>query len=1327
MRPVDLPPDDDPPPVLLLPALPRHYHAAQWLAQDWVQHGETQLRGFQLFAVEQRHSLMPVIVVLTGDKADCITVERFELQRAATFNSDERAAVWNKTKAVLKHAGTRVNQTPQGHVPLTALPSLPPSLSLVQLPPVPLPFRPSSSTDSDPPLDAADYRHHEPLLIQNINLRRLGLGGRAGFRLPPSASSASSSKHAPVASGATPAQQLHFLQAYQLPVPPPSTSPPSSAPTSLALSLAARPPAPRDFTRTVLALGRTVQHALALFGLGPVKAYLASSVVRVVQARRRDGPRVGPGGEQAPHGDGDDRDGMLDRDAIERALLEALLNESAAAGAGSSTSASGSSARVVPLPSPGVELVLEDWAEALGLAVPPTSTSSAPDAPALAAAGVGAGPMLLEGDGLLCDTTVAALSVFRLAYAERFVASADPRAAGGGGGPSGVGEAAGASRLLDDDGSLLPPALLAALLSLVVATRGKMVVLGGITGTGAGEGGSAAAAGAAGGTGSRSGPLRRRHGTEERRERDEEKVPKDPLAKRERFLRCVEAFQRSHPSAFQHVAASSTCPPVLTPSFLAALSTLYASRHSPATSLHSHGHAHSHLPHLPTSRVRGALSSALGSVLHPDRDRDSPSTAPSDADTPSHSEHERAPHRHPQQQQQGRRRSALPHPLTALHLPFGSRTRGGRGEHAETLDLEGFVRAYVLGDDEGEANDGGGRGARARVRRRRRRARGAGRAGASVRGLWDPEEDDDRARDEEHGGGVERSGEKRRDEEAVEAATDADSVYTARTGGTAQQQQQPAPSSAPASSSAPPTHGSTPASSSSTSTGPVKFGRGVLRGVKEVAGRAGRKLGDELGLGVAEAAGESSDGRKTPRDEMDEKEREGLGPPLVVVSRTQSPRGSTTSGATHRALPSLQTDVAPSSASARASPVSAGGTSSPGGAAQGRSQLSLGLSVPGERRSPRGGAPPMRRAVSETHPRKGSLLLGREGEGEGEREERVEGRVELEESLLFGAEEGGSATDDEGPEGLAPSARARDDDSATDDDGDGDEAVCRRPSGLVRAPRLLTRRHSFNLVDDAPEPVVWLSRRTLEVDVNLRATAWAFKVKQKKLEDMVAAMEAIQRAYDQALSSLAGPLAHKTAQLDALSATAAQLTKRLEAYSASSSPLSLLSTGTSRLQYAQAVLDDKLRDVVDFDRALDDKVRAGDGTLEVAVRELERDMGVMRKVLGVLESGSAWVWSKSLAMSARLASLVPPKIASASAIGAPATAARNANIVSFYSALPKGAAAKKPVGLSPFSRYKARYFDGENASGAPFLHAIGVLFLVGYTIDYNMHLKHHKK
>ncbi|GAA5872758.1 hypothetical protein JCM8547_006334 [Rhodosporidiobolus lusitaniae] len=93
----------------------------------------------------------------------------------------------------------------------------------------------------------------------------------------------------------------------------------------------------------------------------------------------------------------------------------------------------------------------------------------------------------------------------------------------------------------------------------------------------------------------------------------------------------------------------------------------------------------------------------------------------------------------------------------------------------------------------------------------------------------------------------------------------------------------------------------------------------------------------------------------------------------------------------------------------------------------------------------------------------------------------------------------------------------------------------------------------------------------------------------------------------------------------------------------------------------------------------------------------------------------------------RLATLVPPKIASPSAIGAPQSAARMQRVVGFYSALPKGAAPAKKVGVSPFAQYKARYFDGPNASAAPFLHAIVGLFLVGYTIDYNMHLKHHKK
>ncbi|GAB1527700.1 ATP synthase f chain, mitochondrial precursor [Rhizoctonia solani] len=60
------------------------------------------------------------------------------------------------------------------------------------------------------------------------------------------------------------------------------------------------------------------------------------------------------------------------------------------------------------------------------------------------------------------------------------------------------------------------------------------------------------------------------------------------------------------------------------------------------------------------------------------------------------------------------------------------------------------------------------------------------------------------------------------------------------------------------------------------------------------------------------------------------------------------------------------------------------------------------------------------------------------------------------------------------------------------------------------------------------------------------------------------------------------------------------------------------------------------------------------------------------------------------------------------------------SVVDFYSKLPKGPAPPSGSGI------KARYFDGKNASGKPFVAAIVGMFLLGYTIDYNMHLKHHK-
>ncbi|KAK9900590.1 hypothetical protein P389DRAFT_192854 [Cystobasidium minutum MCA 4210] len=96
-------------------------------------------------------------------------------------------------------------------------------------------------------------------------------------------------------------------------------------------------------------------------------------------------------------------------------------------------------------------------------------------------------------------------------------------------------------------------------------------------------------------------------------------------------------------------------------------------------------------------------------------------------------------------------------------------------------------------------------------------------------------------------------------------------------------------------------------------------------------------------------------------------------------------------------------------------------------------------------------------------------------------------------------------------------------------------------------------------------------------------------------------------------------------------------------------------------------------------------------------------------------------------MASSLRSLIPPKIASASAIAGAPSARRMENVLDFYSKLPKGPASNPSAkSLNPFARYKARYFEGKNASGAPIVHAIIGIFLIGYTVDYQMHLKHHK-
>ncbi|KZP08815.1 hypothetical protein FIBSPDRAFT_1052162, partial [Athelia psychrophila] len=86
----------------------------------------------------------------------------------------------------------------------------------------------------------------------------------------------------------------------------------------------------------------------------------------------------------------------------------------------------------------------------------------------------------------------------------------------------------------------------------------------------------------------------------------------------------------------------------------------------------------------------------------------------------------------------------------------------------------------------------------------------------------------------------------------------------------------------------------------------------------------------------------------------------------------------------------------------------------------------------------------------------------------------------------------------------------------------------------------------------------------------------------------------------------------------------------------------------------------------------------------------------------------------------QLGGIVPPKIATPSHLSGGSGASLDP-LVAFYSKLPKG-----PAPASGFGGVKARFFNGKNASSVPLWGTIISVFLLGYTIDYQMHLKHHK-
>ncbi|CAK9436490.1 uncharacterized protein LODBEIA_P10480 [Lodderomyces beijingensis] len=90
----------------------------------------------------------------------------------------------------------------------------------------------------------------------------------------------------------------------------------------------------------------------------------------------------------------------------------------------------------------------------------------------------------------------------------------------------------------------------------------------------------------------------------------------------------------------------------------------------------------------------------------------------------------------------------------------------------------------------------------------------------------------------------------------------------------------------------------------------------------------------------------------------------------------------------------------------------------------------------------------------------------------------------------------------------------------------------------------------------------------------------------------------------------------------------------------------------------------------------------------------------------------------------QLSTLIPPKIASAKNLGSAPNAKRMTEVVSFYKKLPQGPAPAAKKSSNPLARYRAAYFDGDNASGKPLLHLALVVLIFGYSLEYQ-HLKAH--
>ncbi|KAM0790226.1 hypothetical protein ACM66B_005538 [Microbotryomycetes sp. NB124-2] len=825
----------------------------------------------QNYRVTDRHALLPVIIVLTGEASDKITVDEYTFKSTTTLTTQEQQQAWSDLKAVFKASNARITQARDkiGFLPLTALPSLDPSLSVVQLP-------------------GGDYRSAASQLFTNINLRRLGLGGRSALRL----------------TAPTGAQQLNFRRAYKLPDP--------------ARNMHAREHDP--FEESVLGLVQLVQHALSLFGLGPVTSHATTNTNSTLQT------------------------------SVATPLARQVLN---------------------------------------ALNTTPAATSSQPYE-----------PVLEQGDGLLCDMTLDALAIFKEEFAGPIL------------------------HVPVIDQSTMSSALLSALLSLVIGTKAKMLALG-----------------ASG-------------------------IPRDPFNRREKFLRAVRAFQHS----FRISPTSST----LTRSFLLALGTTYS-----RTRGDSGGGAKAKVSRALRERIDAGLST-LGAAT---------SGASGTAGVGSASGNIGI------KDDEG---GSVAGGATSSLAGTSGKTLSV--EDVETSNLETFLHEVARG--------------------------GAGRSVARLWGLRESRRDRMEGERELDGGGGGGGGGIVRDSLRLRRKR---KDYANGKGAGADQDMTDGDGTEPGG-------GATTSDGESTSHG---FGRGVLKGVKQRAGRAGRLLGDNLGFTESHFATVSN---------ASHRDLSKLAPSITISSdKSNSRQGSVDVDSNASRSGSLATRLA--------------------------SALTTDASLTASVRHRLSPSPHLR-----------SRLSSFDGGEEAQANEAPDGgpRVQMPRRVVSDMQ------------GELPTLATLG--SAIDLDGhDGESSRRHRHATRTIHDVRLERRHTINILYDAPEPSQILSRKRLVLDVNLRSMCFKLRQREQELADMVHALQTILNSFDQAISSIEPLVLQKSKHLSTLSESSSRLTTHAESYSQPHSSVSKLSIGTSRLSYAQSVVDEKLVDVVDFDKLLRSKVSGGGG------------------------------------------------------------------------------------------------------------------------------------